>query len=217
VCSSDLNRAQHFVASGVTKFVVHTFEVVEVDEQHGNRALFTSRVDEAISRRSNRPLAVLFVDLDDFKGVNDELGHAAGDEVLCAVAQRIRSCIRPTDLAARLGGDEFAVLLETGGTLEAVRVAQRLVDVLATPVAVGNELAAIGASVGVAFGVPGRHTAAQVLAEADGAMYRAKARGKGAFEVADTALRPPAPPVLEDDPVVHDIIRSLATHPWGES
>jgi len=186
-----------------------------------NRALFTARVDEAIGRRSNRPLAVLFVDLDDFKAINDRLGHSAGDQVLCAVAQRIRSCIRPTDLAARLGGDEFAVLLDTGGTMEAMRVARRLVDVLATPVAVDGGLAAIGASVGVAFGVPGRHTAAQVLAEADGAMYRAKARGKGSFEVADTSLRVPVPTPAADpadeDPVIGEIIRSLAAHPWGDS
>lgn len=184
-----------------------------------NRALFTTRVDEAITRRSHRPLAVLFVDLDDFKAVNDRLGHAAGDEVLLAVAHRIKSCIRPSDVAARLGGDEFAVLLETGGTMEAVRVARRLVDVLATPVAVDGGLAAIGGSVGVAFGVPGRHTAAQVLAEADAAMYRAKARGKGSFEVADTALQPPlhTAPRVESDPIIGEIIRSLATHPLGES
>lgn len=126
-----------------------------------NRALFDERLAEAVEP------AVLFIDLDAFKPVNDRLGHAAGDEVLRIVARRLQTCVRATDTVARLGGDEFALLVEAGSEHE---VAARVADAFADPFAVGGELLAVTASVGVAVG------GEDVLAAADRAMYAVKRR-----------------------------------------
>jgi len=120
-----------------------------------NRTLFRDRIDHALltHRRSGRSVALLYVDLDDFKTVNDSLGHAAGDQVLIAVADRIRSCLRPGDTAARLGGDEFALLLEDlDGTAAAVGVADRLLAVLTEPVPAVSRYVRMSASIGIAIG-----------------------------------------------------------------
>ncbi len=149
-----------------------------------NRVLLQDRLELALRRRSHQALALLFVDLDGFKAVNDSLGHAAGDEVLRAVAGRLQRCIRPDDTAARFGGDEFAVLLEGAETAAtAGRVAERIVRDLSAPLLVGECPVTIGASVGVALGVPGDVSAADLLADADTAMYAAKAAGKGTVKV----------------------------------
>ncbi|TFV89892.1 EAL domain-containing protein [Blastococcus sp. CT_GayMR16] len=149
-----------------------------------NRALFADRLDHALARtdRLAAPVAVLFVDLDDFKAVNDGSGHTAGDDLLVAVADRLRRTLRPSDTIARLGGDEFAVLIEDAaepGRPEAA--AQRLLGALAEPfVAAGDGAEVrITASVGIAMGAAGQHDAAELLRHADVAMYAAKAAGKG--------------------------------------
>jgi diguanylate cyclase (GGDEF)-like protein/PAS domain S-box-containing protein len=148
-----------------------------------NRALFADRLDHALARtdRLAAPVAVLFVDLDDFKAVNDGSGHTAGDELLVAVADRLRTTLRPSDTIARLGGDEFAVLIEDGvepGRPEAA--AQRVLAALAEPFAAADGAAVrITASVGIALGAAGQHDAAELLRHADVAMYSAKAAGKG--------------------------------------
>jgi diguanylate cyclase (GGDEF)-like protein len=128
----------------------------------------------------NRQPAVLFLDLDDFKKVNDSLGHSAGDQLLLAVAERVRSCLRPEDLVARLGGDEFAVLLERANRDEAESVATRLVDVLRAPFMLEGTEMKVHASIGIAL-AHSRIVADEILRNADVAMYSAKTNGKGGY------------------------------------
>ncbi|MGH8973305.1 MAG: diguanylate cyclase domain-containing protein, partial [Acidimicrobiia bacterium] len=145
-----------------------------------NQALFRDRVEHALVRaaRHDSRLAVLFVDLDNFKTVNDSLGHTAGDELLIAVAERLRGCLRATDTAARLGGDEFAVLVEDlASPDDATEVADRLLDVLRQPFTVAGKETVVGASIGIAFGVRGANSG-ELLRNADIAMYTAKKYGK---------------------------------------
>jgi len=154
-----------------------------------NRALFGDRLGHAVQRaeRAGTEVAVLFLDLDRFKTVNDSLGHAAGDELLCAVAERIGVCMRSADTAARLGGDEFAVLLEDlTSSSEAVRVAQRIIDALREPIVVAGREVFASASVGVATG---DRDADDLLRQADVAMYRAKAEGKGRFALYEDGMQ----------------------------
>jgi diguanylate cyclase (GGDEF)-like protein len=146
----------------------------------GNRALFLERVAEACDagRRRTGPI-VLFVDLDDFKTVNDSLGHAAGDALLCAVADRLRGCLRPTDLAARLGGDEFAIMLETGEVEHAMAIGERIIAALRAPFWIDGNEVDVRASVGIAARGSAAESPDNLLRNADVAMYTAKARGKG--------------------------------------
>jgi diguanylate cyclase (GGDEF)-like protein len=149
-----------------------------------NQALFRDRVEHALARttRDRDHLAVLFIDLDDFKTVNDGLGHTAGDELLVAVSSRLRGCLRTSDSAARLGGDEFAVLLEdVGPEREAEDVAARLIASLHQPFTILGHEVFVSASVGIAFAGPAT-TGDQLLRSADLAMYTAKRRGKNRFE-----------------------------------
>jgi diguanylate cyclase (GGDEF)-like protein/PAS domain S-box-containing protein len=146
-----------------------------------NRSLFRNRVEHAIalSRRTQDRLAVLMIDLDNFKNVNDSLGHDVGDRLLQTAAQRLVKCTRAADTVARLGGDEFAVLLEGVTTLDqAEQIAAAVTDAFRQPLSIdGNELF-VTTSVGVALSEPGSDTE-QVLRNADIAMYNAKASGKG--------------------------------------
>jgi diguanylate cyclase (GGDEF)-like protein/PAS domain S-box-containing protein len=148
-----------------------------------NKALFTDRLDHALARaeRNARGVAVLFIDLDEFKTVNDGLGHTAGDELLIAVAERFRGCLRATDTAARLGGDEFAVLIEdVDDEHDAEVVAQQLLDALGEPFTIAGQELYVRASIGIAHG---RAAAAsdQLLRDADLAMYAAKHSGKNGY------------------------------------
>ncbi|MCB0995141.1 MAG: EAL domain-containing protein [Acidimicrobiales bacterium] len=162
-----------------------------------NRALFADRLEHALRRRHGSPVAVLFIDLDDFKSVNDGMGHGAGDELLVSVADRIRRCIRHGDTAARFGGDEFAVLLEDEpaehadnerGSDQARAVAERVLELLALPLAVGTMQLAVGASIGIAMANP-LSTRESLLQEADIAMYQAKRAGKSRVVQFDDAMR----------------------------
>ncbi|MGY1772739.1 putative bifunctional diguanylate cyclase/phosphodiesterase [Blastococcus sp. SYSU D00813] len=141
-----------------------------------NRTAFTAALDEVVRSGSERAW-LLFLDLDDFKVVNDGLGHAAGDELLRHVTSRMLRALREVDLCARLGGDEFAVLLRDAGEGEARRVAQRLVELLSAPVRLDGRFAQVGASVGLAWLEPGL-AAATAVQRADVAMYAAKTAGK---------------------------------------
>ena len=152
-----------------------------------NRALFSERVDGALAAPDGATL-VLFIDLDDFKTVNDTLGHDAGDELLVAVTERVRACVRPGDVAARLGGDEFAVLLEGATGDEAERVASRLVDAMRSPFVLHGHETSVHASVGIASGASGAQTADELLTHADVAMYSAKAGGKRQYAVYDPKM-----------------------------
>jgi diguanylate cyclase (GGDEF)-like protein/PAS domain S-box-containing protein len=151
-----------------------------------NRALFYDRVEHAVARgqRSEEAFAVLFIDLDNFKAINDTVGHGAGDAVLLEVASRLRHAIRPSDTAARLGGDEFAVLLEpvAGGAI-AIAVAERIAAGLNRPVEVEGDVWFVSGSVGIAFSEHSGNSVDTILRNADVAMYNAKKRGRAQFSV----------------------------------
>jgi diguanylate cyclase (GGDEF)-like protein len=152
-----------------------------------NRTLFKDRVEHALSlrREEGKSVAVAFLDLDDFKTINDSLGHAAGDELLIHVARRIKDSIRTSDTAARLGGDEFAVLLED---VEDISVpAYRILQSLAEPIDLEGKPVTVHGSVGIALHQPGQ-TASDLLRNADVAMYGAKAQGKGRFMPFDQTM-----------------------------
>jgi diguanylate cyclase (GGDEF)-like protein len=148
-----------------------------------NRRLFAEHVARALSERPASHVAVLFLDLDDFKTINDSLGHFAGDSLLQAVAGRVRSSVRPQDVPARLGGDEFAVLTEVAEPGEAEQVAQRLVDSLERSFGIGGREISVHASVGIAYGGMGATSADELLRNADVAMYNAKQGGKRRFAI----------------------------------
>jgi diguanylate cyclase (GGDEF)-like protein/PAS domain S-box-containing protein len=150
-----------------------------------NQALFRDRVQHALTRtgRHDGRLAVLYLDLDNFKTVNDSLGHPTGDKLLICVAERLRACLRAMDTAARLGGDEFAVLLEDLTSAgDATGLADRLIAALQQPFTVADREVFIGASIGIALDAPGVSND-QLLRNADIAMYTAKRRGRGRYEI----------------------------------
>ena len=156
-----------------------------------NRALLLDRLGQALARAGRRgePVALLFLDLDRFKRVNDGLGHAAGDRLLVAVGERLRACARAGDTVARLGGDEFTLLLEgLTDAAEAEAVAAAVAAALEAPVVLDGQPVAVTASIGVALAGPGGAEPAGLLRDADVAMYRAKARGKARVEVFDAAM-----------------------------
>jgi diguanylate cyclase (GGDEF)-like protein/PAS domain S-box-containing protein len=149
-----------------------------------NRALFMDRLKHALDRseRQEAKPAVLFVDLDNFKNVNDSLGHEAGDRALVAVAERLRGCVRPGDTVARLGGDEFTVLLEEAGEAEARRVAERILEKLGAPIVIDERRFCLTPSIGMAFSGSGTRPA-DLLRDADAAMYEAKRAGKARYDM----------------------------------
>jgi diguanylate cyclase (GGDEF)-like protein/PAS domain S-box-containing protein len=157
-----------------------------------NRALFNERVRHAVARtlREGVGMAVLFVDLDDFKTVNDSLGHAVGDRVLLEVAKRISGSVRAADTAARFGGDEFAILLEDVQDIQtAVETAERILDSLTRPLELDTNHLAIRASLGISIAEPGNPTdAGEMIRNADAAMYIAKGDGKGGYRMFEPAM-----------------------------
>jgi diguanylate cyclase (GGDEF)-like protein len=154
-----------------------------------NRSLFINRVKDALTAGTGE-IAVLFIDLDDFKTFNDSLGHAAGDELLVAVAERLRLSVRPSDAIARLGGDEFAVLVQDqrGVRNSATAVAARILDSFREPVQAADELISVHLSIGIATSDESRKADA-LIRNADLAMYKAKETGKGRYEVFQSSMR----------------------------
>ena len=147
-----------------------------------NRTLFLDRLERALraaEREPDRTYAVLFIDLDRFKTINDSLGHWAGDQLLLEVARRLNSVLRSSDTLARLSGDEFTILLEaTDGVASAEVLAERIHEVLGEPFSLARELISISASIGIAPGIHGYRVADEILRDADSAMYRAKESGR---------------------------------------
>jgi diguanylate cyclase (GGDEF)-like protein len=156
-----------------------------------NGALLQERLTRALAaERPARPCAVLFLDLDRFKNVNDSLGHVEGDQLLIAIAERLKGCVRPSDLVARLGGDEFTILLEGIVDLsDARRAAERVQRALAAPITLSGQEVYVSASIGIAVSLHGDASAKNLVQDADTAMYRAKARGGGVYEMFDASMQ----------------------------
>jgi len=153
-----------------------------------NRALFTDRLEHALARGRGPgvTVAILVIDLDGFKDINDSLGHDAGDDLLTIAGMRLQGHARPGDTVARLGGDEFAVLLENVAGAEAVRSAQALLEGLATPIVLRDRDLTPTASIGIA--IAAGEDAETVLRNADTAMYAAKRQGKSRFALFEPAM-----------------------------
>jgi diguanylate cyclase (GGDEF)-like protein/PAS domain S-box-containing protein len=172
-----------------------------------NRTLLLDRLEVALAQRERGRIAVVFVDLDHFKLVNDSLGHAAGDRLLCAAATRLRAVVRPGDTVARLGGDEFVVLAESiGDSRDAEGLAERIAGALGEPFDVGGEEVFATASIGITLSDGPDCTPHTLLRDADAAMYRAKEDGRARYEVFDSGMRSGAVRRLE---MVNDLHRAL--------
>jgi diguanylate cyclase (GGDEF)-like protein len=157
-----------------------------------NRLLFSKILKQVIERSKNSKnylFAVLFIDLDRFKVINDSLGHIIGDELLIAASERMESCLRPDDTTARFGGDEFAILLDNISKVgEATRIADRIQKKLKKPFELKGYEVFVSASIGIAFSATGYSREEDILRDADSAMYRAKALGRSRYEIFDTVM-----------------------------
>ncbi|HSO95474.1 MAG TPA: EAL domain-containing protein [Acidimicrobiia bacterium] len=180
----------------------HTFEGQLSHQAHHdpltglpNRVLFYELLEHALARslRLNTAIAVLFLDLDRFKVVNDSLGHDAGDALLAVLARRLESVLRPGDVVSRFGGDEFTVLCEDidphAAARQSVNVAERIIDAVGEPFVLDGDEQFLSASVGIALAFHGSERPEDLLRDADAAMYRAKERGRGCCEIFDEAMR----------------------------
>jgi len=157
-----------------------------------NRAFFTDHLRLAIERAKRQPgyhFAVLFLDLDRFKNINDSLGHTYGDQLLLAIAERLRACLRQVDVVARFGGDEFAIFLDgLQDPGDAVRLAEKIQKEIAVPLTIEKREAFASGSIGIALSTAGYEQPEDILRDADTAMYRAKDSGKARHEVFDTRM-----------------------------
>ncbi|MCK4911034.1 MAG: EAL domain-containing protein, partial [Thermodesulfovibrionales bacterium] len=158
-----------------------------------NRALFNDRLGNLFGHKERNEdllFAVLFLDLDHFKRINDTLGHVFGDKLLVAVAERLRSCVRPGDTVSRFGGDEFVIILdELNSKAEAMAVNERIHHTLGAPIIIGGSEIFITASIGIAFNTPEYKLPEHILRDADNAMYHAKVRGRAQHAVFDEEMR----------------------------
>ena len=157
-----------------------------------NRSLLSERLERCVKRSSRRTdyrFALLFIDLDRFKSINDTLGHAAGDELLIEMARRLEACTRPGDTVARLGVDEFTLILDDLAELsDATAVAHRILESLSKPFLIAEQEVSSSGSIGIAYSSPSYHHAEDLMRDADIAMYRAKSAGKARFEIFDEAV-----------------------------
>jgi diguanylate cyclase (GGDEF)-like protein/PAS domain S-box-containing protein len=183
-----------------------------------NRAVFTDRLERLLKhskRRAGYRFAVLFIDIDHFKKVNDSFGHHAGDALLSAVARRLEKCVRQEDTVARIGGDEFAVLLDAVSDVAGVTmVADRILIELVQPIIVDGREVNASASLGVALSMTGYDSADDIVRDADAAMYRAKASGRSAYAVFDTEMYSRARAQLELETELRNamVANQLALH-----
>jgi diguanylate cyclase (GGDEF)-like protein len=166
-----------------------------------NRALFMDRLKlatERARRRTDQVFAVLFLDLDNFKAINDSLGHIMGDQLLIQVSRRLKACLRTADTIARMGGDEFTILLEDlTNEREALLIVERLQKELAQTFKLGTHHVQVSASIGVVSGSPAYERAEEMLRDADIAMYRAKSSGKGCYRCFDRERHTPSQDIAD--------------------
>jgi diguanylate cyclase (GGDEF)-like protein len=155
-----------------------------------NRTLFADRLEHALARteRQEDEIAVMFIDLDDFKHVNDSLGHGAGDSLIVEIAKRISACLRTQDTFARFGGDEFVLLLEDVDEGGAIVVAERILREIRSPITIDGSELSVTASIGIVLGDSARIRGEELLRSADAAMYRSKRGGKNRYEIFDLEL-----------------------------
>lgn len=183
-----------------------------------NRLLFMDRLERVlrhVRRRTGYRFAVLFLDLDRFKLVNDTFGHAAGDELLQAVSRRLEDCLRQDDSIARLGGDEFAIIVDAiNDASDATRVAERILESLKTPFSIQGRDVQVTVSIGIALSTSGYDTPDDVLRDADAAMYRAKTSGRAHYEIFDLEMHRRALSQLQLESDLRDAIerREFAVH-----
>jgi diguanylate cyclase (GGDEF)-like protein/PAS domain S-box-containing protein len=203
VPAQPLNEDQENFLRGIANVLATAMGRLRSDEQMrhealhdpltglANRALCRERLIHALARsyRDQGAACVLFIDLDDFKGVNDLYGHAAGDSLLISLARRLVATVRPADTVARLGGDEFVVVCEDIDESTAIALGHRLTEAINEPLDIEGIDHRLSASIGLALGAAGRRDPDALLADADAAAYRAKAEGRGRVEVFDTRLR----------------------------
>lgn len=169
------------------QFLAHVDSVTQLPNRH----TFNERLDFAVSRLKHFPgrVALLVMDLDNFKLVNDSLGHQSGDLLLGMVAQRFSSSLRRDDIVCRIGGDEFAVILENADRdIDAVHIAEKLLNSLSLPFWIGTHEIFVSASIGLSFYPADAHDTQELIRNADAALYAAKARGKGSFELFTPAM-----------------------------
>lgn len=199
---------------------------LEHDAQHdsltglANRVLFNSRLELALAskqRYTNSNFAVIFIDLDRFKQINDSLGHMAGDQFLKEVASRISSCIRGHDLLARLGGDEFVVLFDNyDSPTDVQEISARIISSVAQPFNIDNKDMYSGASIGIAYIESGYQTADEVLRDADAAMYQAKSLGRGRYIVFDKTMRDKLLEEMEIESEFRKILKAKAFESYSQ-
>lgn len=198
-------------------------KLMELRLQHGmlhdsltglpNRLLLNDRLLQAI-KRSHRNLhyqfALLFLDLDHFKFINDSFGHPLGDRLLIAIASRLSSCLRTVDTCARLGGDEFVILLDDiASPTDAIRIVERILRQVSLPFEIDGRLFHTSASIGIVFGANNYTDPSQMLRDADIAMYQAKMAGKGRYRIFEPAMREAAQIRLD---LEHELRRAVANH-----
>lgn len=167
-----------------------------------NRALFRDRLEQAMarSRRRDKPMGIMYLDIDHFKQINDSLGHAAGDEVLRAFGYRLSCSVRATDTVARLSGDEFTVILEElRGAADAQLVAEKILTAVVPPVKMGTDEVRVSCSIGIAIYYKENITVDALIEQADKALYNVKRRGRGGYRIYSPELENAAPPVLESN------------------
>jgi len=170
------------------RFEEHLTYLAQYDHLTGlvNRTLFRDRLVQAMARskRMQQPIGLMLLDLDRFKAVNDTFGHAMGDELLKAVSERLKACVREVDTVARMGGDEFTIILEGVSSEQNILVvAKRITESIATPFELKGHHISVGISIGITIYPHDDHPVDELLKHADTAMYRAKQHGGSAFHL----------------------------------
>jgi diguanylate cyclase (GGDEF)-like protein len=206
-------RALAAVASDAVSRLELTDEMVHVARHDPltdlpNRGILLDRLTHALARQRTDPVALLFIDLDGFKPINDRYGHGVGDEVLVTLAMRLRRCVRATDTVARLGGDEFAILFEDVDRVLMPLMCERILNSVGEEIDIAGQPVSLGASVGLAYGVSG-DSAAALLRNADLAMYEAKTNGKGRYVEYESVMGQAR---LERLELIDDLRRAIDDH-----